>query len=206
MLQTSSDGRSLVAAEARLGSARNGRNYSVRIDLSDAVAPVFGDVKAPIRSGGDIDRGRVSCQVRRAGVAGVSTRWVTGIRMNGPIDRVIHPDQIIPGLNPEDFAGSWIDNDAFRRIYLSTAGWTAIATVSLSAISGNGVDNSFGVDDPNPVVESIGNINIALRVHRRSMRVIEVRLPRWNAVAVVVLQKAAVTSYLRAVLRQLCAS
>src|SRR5205085_5072864 len=138
----------------------------------------------------------VSCQVRRAGVAGVSTRWVTGIRMNGPIDRVIHPDQIIPGLNPEDFAGSWIDNDAFRRIYLSTAGWTAIATVSLSAISGNGVDNSFGVDDPNPVVESIGNINIPLRVHRRSMRVIEVRLARGNPIAIVIWQAGDIATYL----------
>src|SRR5207253_6612687 len=131
---------------------------------------------------------------------------VTRVSVDGSIGRIIHPDQVVSGFNPEDLASSWIDSDAFRRIDLRTAGWTTITAVSLSAISGNGIDNSFGVDDPNPVVECIGNINIPLRVHRRSMRVIEVRLPRWNAVAVVVLQKAAVTSYLRAVLRQLCAS
>src|SRR5207253_7648565 len=102
----------------------------------------------------------------------------------------------IPSLNPEHLAGSWIDNDAFRRIYLSTAGRAAVTAVSLSAISGNGIDNSFGVDDPNPVVESIGNINIPLRVHRRSMRIIEVRLTRGNPIAIVIWQAGDIAAYL----------
>src|SRR5664280_2347163 len=167
-------GRATVTAETTAAVAGDGRDGAVRRHPLHPVVARVGDVQVSGRvheqTVGDVQ----ACLGGRATVTAETTAAVAGDGRDGAVRRhPLHP--VVARVGDVQVAGR-VHEQTVWVVQACLGGRATVTAETTAAVAGDGRDGAVRRYPPHPVVELVGDVQVAGRVHEQTVWGVEARL------------------------------